>query len=75
MINLQPGYKCESGDIIITFIDQWHLTLKIFDVALENFPLLHLDSEEIVDVLLKLLSLSILVIEEITDLLKVPKEP
>ena len=56
MIGLQPDNECSCGDIIITVIDQCHLTLKIIDVALEGFPLLHLDRKEMVIVLLKLLS-------------------
>ena len=61
VVNLQFNNECGFSDIIIVVINQCHLALEIIDVALEGLSLLHLDSEEVVSVLLKILSRVILV--------------
>ena len=73
MVSLQPDMNvaAETSSLQLYTI----ATLKIINVALEGFLLLHLAREEIVDVLLKLLLREILVIKNIADLLKVPKGP
>ena len=70
MVSLQPDMNvaAETSSLQLYTI----ATLKIINVALKGFLLLHLPREEIVDVLLKLL---LLVIKNIADLLKVPKGP
>jgi len=73
VVGLQSGNEYSWSDIIAIVIDQHHLTLKITDVALQSFSLLHLDHKEMVVVLLKLLSRGILVEEGAADLLKAPE--
>ena len=70
----QSDDECIYDNIIIIVIDQGHLTLKITDVALESFSLLHHDCEEMIVVLL-LLSSGILVKEVTADLLKILERP
>ena len=57
MIGLQSGNECGHSNIVATVINHSYLALEITDVALEGLPWLHLDAEEVVIVLLKLLPL------------------
>jgi len=49
------------------------MALEITDIVLETLPRLHLDSEEVIGVLLQLPSRSVLVIENQLHLLKAPE--
>ena len=57
MVGLQSDNECGHSNIIATIINHSHLVLKITDVAFEGLSWLHLDGEEVVVALLKLLSL------------------
>ena len=67
---MHSGDECNCNNIITTVIYWCHLVLKITDVALESLSLLHLNDEEVVVVLLKLLPRGILVEEGVINFLK-----
>jgi len=71
--DLQPTDECSDNHIIIVVIHQGHLALKITDVMFEALSRLHLDREEVIVVLLKLLSGSVLVIESLLHLFETPE--
>ena len=75
MVGLQSSNECGCSDIITTVINQYHLALKITDVPLKGLSLLHLDGEEVVVIILKLISRDILVEEGVDDLFKTPERP
>jgi len=56
MVGLQSSSECSCDNIIITVTDQRYLTLKITDIALEGFSVLHLDCKKMIAVLFELLS-------------------
>ena len=73
MINFQSGDEGSRSDIVIAVINQGHLALKMANVALESFSLLNPDRKEMATILLELMLHSVLVEEDIINLLKAPK--
>ena len=65
---LHPTNECSSNHVVIALIHQVHLALEIIDIVFEVFSELHLNHEEMIDVLLELSSRSILVIESLLHL-------
>ena len=70
VIGLQPNNECGCSNIIATVINHSHMVLEITDIAFDGIFWLHLDGEEVVATLLKLLSRGILIEEGITNLLE-----
>ena len=73
VVGLQSSGERGRNDIITIVINQRHLALEITDIALQGLSLLHLDSEEVVVVLLELLSRGILVEKGVANFLKAPE--
>ena len=73
MEDLQPTDECSGSHIVIAVIHQGHLAFEITDVMFEVLSGLHLDRKEMIIVLLELLLGSILVIESLLHLFKIPK--
>jgi len=71
--DLQPAGERNSNHIIIAVIHQGHLALEIIDIMFEVLSGLHLNRDEVIVVLLKLPSGSILVIESLLHLFEGPK--
>ena len=61
IIGLQSDNERNCSNIIIIVINHGHLVLKINDVAFEDLFWLHLDGEEVIVILLKLLPRGVLV--------------
>jgi len=55
------GLWANSNHIIIAVIHQVHLALEIIDIKFEALSKLHLDHKEVIAILLKLLSGSVLI--------------
>ena len=69
-------FSNEHGrNIIATVINYGHLALEITDVALECLSWLHLDCEEVIVILLKLLSRGVLIEDDVANLLKASERP
>ena len=68
IVGLQSDNEYVRNNFIVAVLKHSHLVLKITDVAFESLSWLHLDGEEVVIVLLKLLSRCILVEESIANL-------
>jgi len=68
--DLQPIDEHNDSHVIAVAIHQGHLTLKITDVIFEALSELHLDHEEVIAVLFKLMSGSVLVIENVLHLIE-----
>jgi len=64
---LQPTNERCGSYVIITVIHQCHLALEITDIVLETLLRLHLDNEDVIDVLL-IPPRSVLVIESLLHL-------
>ena len=71
--DLQPTDERRGKHVVIAVIHQGHLALKIIDVMFEALFGFHLDHEEVIVILLKLPSESILVIESLLHLFETPK--
>ena len=71
--DLQPTDERIDNRIIITVIHHDHFVLNITNVMFEALSFLHLDHEEVIDVLLKILSISVLVIESLLYLFETLK--
>ena len=60
-----------DSHVVIAVIHKDHLALKITNILFEALSRIHLDREKVINVLLKLLSGSILVIESMLHLFEV----
>jgi len=70
---LQPADEHSGSHSAIAIIHQGHLALEITDVMSEALFGLHFNCKEVIDVLLKLPSGSVLVIEDLPHLFKAPE--
>jgi len=71
MVGLLSGNERGRSIIVTTIMNHGHLVLEITYVAFEYLSWLHLDGEEVVVVLLKLLPRGVLVEESVINLLEV----
>jgi len=69
MVGQQSSNERGRSNIAATAINHGHLVLKITDIAFEGLSWLHLDGEEVIDVL-KLLPRGVLIEEGITKFLE-----
>jgi len=76
--DLQPTDECNGSHVVIAIIHQGYMALETIDVMFEALSSLHLDHEEVIDVLLELPLGGILVIEGLLYLFetleRVPQE-
>jgi len=71
---LQPADERRGSHSVIAIIHQGHQALEITNVMFEALFELHFDCKEVIDVLLKLPSGSVLVIEDLPHLFKAPEQ-
>ena len=71
--DLQPTDKRNDSHVVIAIIHQRHLALEVTDVIIEALSGLHLDRGKVIDVILKLQSRSIFVIEGQLHLFETPE--
>ena len=73
MSDLQPTDEHNSSQVIIVIIHQAYLAMEINDIVFEALSRLQLDFEEVIVVLPKPPSRSILMIESLLHLFKAPE--
>ena len=71
MGDLQPTDERYDSYILIAVIYQGHFTLEVNDIVLEAIFGLHLDNEEVIVVLPKLMPRSVLVVKDLPHLFEV----
>ena len=71
---MQPADERRGSHSVIAIIHQGHQALEITNVMFEALFELHFDCKEVIDVLLKLPSGSVLVIEDLPHLFKAPEQ-
>ena len=69
--DLQPTDEECGSYILVVVIHQDHLTLEVIDIVLEALSGLHLDHKEMIVVLLKLTTRSVLFVEDLPYLFEV----
>jgi len=73
IVGLQSDNEYVRNNFIVAVLKHSHLVLKITDVAFESLSWLHLNGEDVIVVLLKLLSQGVLVEEDIANLFEAPE--